>query len=156
MLLLREWSLVIYSQLRMKKLASTSVKKKPEPKVPLDFRKALEAVPKAKIQWKSLTPIARRDFITWIESAKQAETRQRRIQKACSILPAGKRRPCCYAVVPMDLYQALGKDTKAQTQWKNLTPDERRDMSDWVDSADDTVIRKQRIKQTCQELIKKK
>ncbi|MGH7939374.1 MAG: YdeI/OmpD-associated family protein, partial [Bryobacteraceae bacterium] len=41
-------------------------------------------------------PIARRDWIHWIISAKQAETRTRRIKNACSMLAAGKRRPCCF------------------------------------------------------------
>jgi uncharacterized protein YdeI (YjbR/CyaY-like superfamily) len=47
----------------------------------------------AKAQWRDLTPIARRDFISWIDSAKQPETRTRRIGKACAMLAAGKRRP---------------------------------------------------------------
>ena len=67
--------------------------KESEAKVPTDFRKALAAAPKAKAQWGDLTPIARRDFISWIESAKQPETHRRRIDKACSMLAAGKRRP---------------------------------------------------------------
>ena len=65
----------------------------PEPPVPTDLRKALAAAPMAKVQWNDLTPIARRDFINWIDSAKQPETRRRRIEKACSMLAAGKRRP---------------------------------------------------------------
>ena len=64
-----------------------------EPRVRTDVRKALAATPMAKAQWKDLTPIARRDFISWIDSAKQPETRRRRIEKACSMLAAGKRRP---------------------------------------------------------------
>ena len=64
-----------------------------EPRVPTDLRKALSATPMAKAQWRDLTPIARRDFISWIDSAKQPETRRRRIERACSILAAGKRRP---------------------------------------------------------------
>ena len=67
--------------------------KESEAKVPTDFRKALAAAPKAKGQWRDLTPIARRDFISWIDSAKQPETRRRRIEKACLLLAAGKRRP---------------------------------------------------------------
>ena len=40
-----------------------------------------------------LTPVERRDFISWIDSDKQPETHRRRIEKACSMLAAGKRRP---------------------------------------------------------------
>jgi hypothetical protein len=68
-----------------------------EPTVPADLRKALAAAaPKARALWSDITPIARRDWIHWITSAKQAETRTRRIKNACSMLAAGKRRPCCF------------------------------------------------------------
>jgi hypothetical protein len=69
----------------------------PEPTVPADLRKALAAAaPKARALWSEVTPIARRDWIHWITSAKQPETRTRRIKNACSMLAAGKRRPCCF------------------------------------------------------------
>jgi len=69
----------------------------PEPKAPADLRKALaSAPPKAKDVWSDITPIARRDWIHWIGSAKQAETRARRIRNACDMLSKGKRRPCCF------------------------------------------------------------
>ena len=64
-----------------------------EPRVPTDFRKALAAAPKAKTQWGDLTPIERRDFISWMDSTEQPEAHKRRIEKACSMLAAGKRRP---------------------------------------------------------------
>jgi hypothetical protein len=69
----------------------------PEPEVPPDLRKALAAATaKAKQLWSEITPNARRDWIHWITSGKQAETRVRRIKNACSMLAAGKRRPCCF------------------------------------------------------------
>jgi Bacteriocin-protection, YdeI or OmpD-Associated/Domain of unknown function (DUF1905) len=68
----------------------------PEPDVPADLRKALTAVPKARALWSDITPIARRDWIHWITSVKQAETRARRIKNACLMLAAGKRRVCCF------------------------------------------------------------
>ena len=64
-----------------------------EPRVPTDLRKALAATPMAKAQWSDLTPIERRDFISWMDSAKQPEAHRRRIEKACVMLAAGKRRP---------------------------------------------------------------
>jgi hypothetical protein len=67
-----------------------------ELKVPADLRKALKAAPKAQSLWLDITPIARRDWIHWITSAKQTETRARRIENACSMLAAGKRRVCCF------------------------------------------------------------
>jgi hypothetical protein len=72
------------------------VAKEPEPNVPADLRKALAAAPKARESWSNITPIARRDWIHWIVSSKQTETRARRISNACSMLAAGKRRPCCF------------------------------------------------------------
>ena len=69
----------------------------PEPEVPADLRKALSAATsKARALWSDITPNARRDWIHWITSAKQAETRERRIKNACSMLAAGKRRVCCF------------------------------------------------------------
>ena len=72
------------------------VAEEPEPRVPADLRKQLADAPKARELWSDITPIARRDWIHWIVSAKQAETRARRIRNACSMLAAGKRRPCCF------------------------------------------------------------
>jgi hypothetical protein len=67
-----------------------------EPTVPADVRRALAATPKARALWSDITPIARRDWIHWITSAKPAETRARRIKNACSMLAGGKRRVCCF------------------------------------------------------------
>lgn len=72
------------------------VDEEPEPKVPADMRKALAAAPKARAVWYDLTPIARRDWIHWMISAKRPETRARRIDNACDMLAAGKRRVCCF------------------------------------------------------------
>ena len=67
-----------------------------ESKVPADLRKALAAAPKARALWSDITPVARRDWILWITSAKQVETRARRIKNASSMLAAGKKRVCCF------------------------------------------------------------
>ena len=72
------------------------VGEEPEPKVPADLRKALTSAPKARALWADITPIARRDWIHWITSAKQPETRARRVANACLMLAAGKRRVCCF------------------------------------------------------------
>lgn len=65
-------------------------------RVPADLRKVLAAAPKAQALWSDITPIARRDWIHWITSAKLPETRARRIDNACWMLAAGKRRVCCF------------------------------------------------------------
>ena len=63
---------------------------------PTDLRQALAAAPKARALWDDITPLARRDWILWVESAKQPETRARRVKAACSMLAGGKRRVCCF------------------------------------------------------------
>jgi hypothetical protein len=68
----------------------------PEPRVPADLRRALAAAPKARTLWSDITPVSRRDWIQWITSAKQAETRVRRVENACKMLASGKRRICCF------------------------------------------------------------
>ena len=67
-----------------------------EPTVPPDLRKALAAAPKARALWADITTNARTDWIHLIISAKQPETRARRVKNACSMLAAGKRRVCCF------------------------------------------------------------
>ena len=124
-----------------------------ELRVPTDLRKVLAASARAKAQWSDLTPIARRDFISWIESAKQPETRKRRVESIPSRLASGKRRPCCYALVPMNLYKAIGSLPKAKAQWKDLTANERRDFVDWIDSAKESDMRTQRIEKVCVMLL---
>src|SRR5437763_4082779 len=62
-----------------------------ELRVPADLRKALAAAPKARTLWSDITPIARRDWIHWIASAKRAETRARRVGHARATLPSGQR-----------------------------------------------------------------
>jgi hypothetical protein len=68
----------------------------PEPALPADLRKALAAAPEARALWSDITPIARRDWIQWITSAKRSETRARRIENTCDMLASGKRRVCCF------------------------------------------------------------
>ena len=77
-------------------LEIVSVRKEREPRVPVDLRKALAAALEARAVWSDITPIARRDWIYWITSAKLSETRARRIRNACQMLAAGKRRVCCF------------------------------------------------------------
>lgn len=129
--------------------------KKVTSKVPVDLRKVLAASSKAKTLWSTLTPIAQRDFVSWIESAKQAETRKRRVESIPSRLLSGKRRPCCYALVPMNLYKALGASPKAKLTWSTLTPNERRDFVSWIDE-EGSKVRGLRIMKACQTLAKGK
>jgi len=64
--------------------------------LPEDLRKALIANPTAFDAWKDITPLARNEFICWVEDAKQDTTRQRRIRRTQEELEEGQRRPCCW------------------------------------------------------------
>ena len=68
----------------------------PEPQVPEDLKTALESAPEAQTLWLEITPMARWDWIRWIRSTKNEETRNRRIETALSKLKKGDRRPCCF------------------------------------------------------------
>jgi hypothetical protein len=65
-------------------------------KLPGDLRKALIANPTALDAWKDITPLARNEFICWVEDAKQEMTRERRIRRTQEELEEGQRRPCCW------------------------------------------------------------
>lgn len=65
-------------------------------KLPPDLRRALAADVAALQLWRSLTPLARNEFVCWTEDAKQAATRARRIRRTLEELRDGLRRPCCW------------------------------------------------------------
>ena len=133
----------------MSKTSLKSARGESEVKMPADLRRVLAGAPKAKVQWAGLSPIARRDFVSWIESAKLEETHKRRVESLPSRLASGKRRPCCYAIVPMNLYKALADFPKAKAKWSTLTPDERRDIVGWIDSPKESEARAVRIAKAC-------
>ncbi len=68
--------------------------------LPADLKDALKLDPGALATWKDITPLARNEWICWIESAKKAETRAKRIDWGRSSLSDGKRRPCCWPGCP--------------------------------------------------------
>jgi bacteriocin resistance YdeI/OmpD-like protein len=59
-----------------------------------DLRNALIANAPALAAWKDITPLARNEFICWVEDAKQETTRKHRIRRTQEELEEGKRRPC--------------------------------------------------------------
>lgn len=124
-----------------------------EVELPSDLRNALAADPKIEAAWEGLTAIGRRDFISWIETAKKEETRARRVEIACDKLAKGQRRPCCYAVVPMDLYKVLGERADVKAKWSALSADEKRDFSDWLEESEDKPARKLRVQEICEKIL---
>jgi uncharacterized protein YdeI (YjbR/CyaY-like superfamily) len=64
--------------------------------LPDDLRVALAGRAVALEAWHDITPLARNEFICWVEDAKQAATRERRIRRTCEELEEGQRRPCCW------------------------------------------------------------
>jgi len=64
--------------------------------LPADLRKELVANSPALDAWNDITPLARNEFICWVEYAKQAATRERRIRRTQEELEGGQRRPCCW------------------------------------------------------------
>ena len=68
--------------------------------LPEDLEDALKLDPKALATWEDITPLARNEWICWIQSATKPETRRKRINRGCSNLGEGKRRPCCWPGCP--------------------------------------------------------
>jgi hypothetical protein len=64
-----------------------------EVEVPDDLAERLAADGDARRWFEGLTDSQRRGFVTSITSAKQADTRARRVEKAMAALPAGEKRP---------------------------------------------------------------
>ena len=64
--------------------------------VPADLREILSMDKSILEKWEDLTPLARNEWICWIEDAKKTETRQSRIERVSKELLEGKRRPCCW------------------------------------------------------------
>ena len=68
--------------------------------LPVDLEALLRLDAEALATWGDITPLARNEWICWIESAKKIETRRKRLDWGCSNLREGKRRPCCWPGCP--------------------------------------------------------
>ena len=71
-------------------------KRWPEPEIPRDFSTALARASDIRELWQSITPMARWEWVRWINATKNPATRQRRVEVSISKLRSGKRRPCCF------------------------------------------------------------
>ena len=74
-----------------------SLKDWPEPNVPQDLETALADAPQ-KIQdlWKGITPMARWEWVRWVNATQNPDTRKGRVEASISKIKSGKRRPCCF------------------------------------------------------------
>lgn len=68
--------------------------------LPKDLADAILADPKMLAMWEDITPLARNEWICWVDEAKKAETRARRIVVGRSKMHSGMRRPCCWQGCP--------------------------------------------------------
>ena len=74
--------------------------KPPVHRIPADLQSALQAKPEAYAAWKSLTPLARNEWICWVTSVKKEETRAQHVRRVSEDMLKGKRRPCCFPGCP--------------------------------------------------------
>ena len=69
----------------------------PEPLVPPDLQAALAATaPDVHALWEQITPMARWEWVRWVNQTRNPATRMRRVEVTVSKLSNGKRRPCCF------------------------------------------------------------
>lgn len=69
----------------------------PEPEVPSDLAAALAAAPqRIRDVWSDITPMARWEWVRWINATASPATRRRRVDVSISKIDSGKRRPCCF------------------------------------------------------------
>jgi Bacteriocin-protection, YdeI or OmpD-Associated len=76
-----------------------------------DLQAALQADAGVLALWTSLTPLGRNEFICWVDDAKRAATRARRIKRTVEELEEGKRRPCCWP-------GCIHRDDKPPGKWQ--------------------------------------
>ena len=76
-----------------------------------DLEAALRSNAEVLALWQGLTPLGRNEFICWVEDAKKAETRERRITRTREELLEGKKRPCCWA-------GCIHRTDKAPSKWQ--------------------------------------
>lgn len=69
----------------------------PEPDLPADLSAALAAAPqRIRDTWAGITPMARWEWVRWVNATANPGTRARRVEVSISKMDHGKRRPCCF------------------------------------------------------------
>jgi hypothetical protein len=69
----------------------------PEPDVPGDLEAALRRAPqRIRDMWADITPMARWEWVRWVNATRNPDTRKRRVEVSISKMNGGKPRPCCF------------------------------------------------------------
>lgn len=91
--LLKEWGDLVDSRSERIRIELLDVWEPPI--LPEDFFEALESY-HVLDQWAQVTNKAKWEWVRWIRSTGQENTRKKRILAACDKLLKGNRRPCCF------------------------------------------------------------
>jgi hypothetical protein len=78
------------------KIQIEPVREWPEPEVPADLKKALADDAEISAMWQDITPMARWEWVRWVNSTNNPDTRRRRVEVTIGKMHNGKRRPCCF------------------------------------------------------------
>ncbi|TDE90035.1 DUF1905 domain-containing protein [Occultella glacieicola] len=89
----------------------------PEPEIPDDLGSALGEATDIAGVWADITPMARWEWVRWVNATRNPQTRERRVEVSISKLRSGKRRPCCF-----DLSSCT--DPELSTSGKLVDPDQ--------------------------------
>lgn len=68
----------------------------PEPEIPGDLQAALDDATDISGTWREITPMARWEWVRWVNATRNPDTRRRRVEVSIDKLRSGKRRPCCF------------------------------------------------------------
>ena len=64
--------------------------------MPQDLEAALAAAPQRIQDLEDITPMARWEWVRWVNATGNPDTRKRRVEVSVSKMKSGKRRPCCF------------------------------------------------------------
>ena len=112
----------------------------PEPTVPQDMKTALRAAPQ-KIQdlWEDITPMARWEWVRWVNATRNPQTRKRRVEVSISKMNSGRRRPCCF-----NLAACTDPDLQPAASFSRSAPVRREDRT-WLKAPDDQPDAQQKL-----------
>jgi uncharacterized protein YdeI (YjbR/CyaY-like superfamily) len=112
--------------------------------VPRFVKQALMANAKAWENFRNLTPSRRRSYVQLILDAKKAETRERRLREAVSLLEQSTGE---LDVIPRFVKQALMTSPKAWEYFQRLAPSYRRHYIGWIMHAKKEETRERRLRE---------